>query len=45
LVDGLNRVGEDAEFIGGGDADTGVTVVDAERRVRSVYDPGVDRLK
>ncbi|MGL4400125.1 MAG: hypothetical protein ACRCXD_09680 [Luteolibacter sp.] len=42
LVDGLDRVGEDAEFISSSDADPGVTVVDAERRVRRVGEAGVD---
>jgi hypothetical protein len=34
LVDGFHRVREDAEVIGGGDADAGVAVIDAQRGVR-----------
>ena len=35
-VDRFHRMGEDAEVIGGGDADAGVTMIDAERGVRGV---------
>jgi hypothetical protein len=33
-IDGLDRIRENAEVIGRGDADAGVTVVDAEGGVR-----------
>jgi hypothetical protein len=36
LIDGFHRVGEDPKVIGRGDADAGVTVIDAERRVGRV---------
>lgn len=36
LVDGFNRVREDAEVIGGGDSDAGVAVVDAKGGVGGV---------
>ncbi|WP_325099598.1 hypothetical protein [Luteolibacter yonseiensis] len=31
LVDGFDRMGEDAEVVGGGDADAGVAMIDAQR--------------
>jgi hypothetical protein len=42
LVDGLDGMREDAEIVGGGDADPRVTMIDAERRVRGV---GISRVQ
>ena len=36
LVDGFDRVREDAEVISRGDANAGITVIDAKRRMRGI---------
>ena len=35
-IDGFHWMGEDAEIIGGGDADAGIAMIDAERGMRGV---------
>jgi hypothetical protein len=45
LIDGFHRVRKDAEVIGGGNADAGVAVIDAERGVGRVDELGVDGWK
>ena len=43
-MDGFNRMGKDAEVVGGGDADADIAIVDAERGVRGVGGTGGDGI-